>query len=313
MALALDAVLVASDDALTLWQLAEGWREGPRLKLESPLAKASAVCRKEGCEIAVIDQKMRLLHSQLGRTLTPLRELARGVDRRFAPALAMQGERTLIAYTATVDEVMHTKLLGVRAGEIEPTQDITPEGHGAAAPTFLLGADPTLIAIDAHAGISPLLEFPLQNTGRPREALVRTPISQPFEPPQLAAVQWPNGEAEVFFTVVGKLAMTAIGRVPLRKPQSIAALSPSRGYGELSFAVARSNTRTLFASEVPVASTPKAERKLELTLSDGSRDVAALEVDAPVSQPSLARVKDGYLLAFTRGDAVHAALLRCAD
>ncbi|MET0287049.1 MAG: hypothetical protein ABW352_21375 [Polyangiales bacterium] len=309
-----EGVLVASDDALTLWQLAEDFREGPRLKLDAPIAKASATCRDGRCELAWIDQKMRLFHSQLGAELRPAKELARGVDRRFAPALATQGDRTLIAYTATVDEVMHTKLLGLRGDKQEPLQDITPESHGAAAPTFLLGAStPTLVAIDAHAGISPLLELPLDGTGKPRESLVRTPISQPFEPPQLAAVQWPSGEAEAFFTVIGKLAMTAIGRVPLRRTESITALSPSRGYGELSFAVARGTQRALFACEVPVSAAPKAERKLELTLSDGKRDAHALELEAPALAPSLARTQGGYVLAFTRGSEVHATLLRCAD
>lgn len=313
VALGARGTLVASEDALTLWQLADGFREGPRLKLDSPVAKASALCSERGCAVALVDQKMRLLYTELGASLPALRELARGVDRRFAPALAQQGERVLIAYTATVDEIMHTKLVGVRAGEVEPTQDVTPDGHGAAAPTFLLGASPTLVAIDAHAGISPLLELPLTAQGKPREVLVRTPVSQPFEPPQLAAVQWQSGAAEVFFTVVGKLAMTAIGRVPLRETASVSALSPSRGYGELSFAVARGPRRALFACEVPIAATPKAERKLELTLSDGQTSEDALTIDGPASQPSLARLQDGYALAFSRGDAVHAAVLRCAE
>jgi hypothetical protein len=310
IALGTEAVLVATDDALTLWQLSDSWREGPRVKLDTPVAKASAACRGDRCEVAFIDQKMRLFH--LDGSLQS-KELARGVDRRFAPAVAVQGERVLIAYTATVDDIMHTKLLGVRKGEVELTQDITPEGHGAAAPAFVLGASPTLIAIDAHAGISPLLEFPLDAAGRPRESLVRTPVSQPFEPPQLAAVKWANEQAEAFFTVIGKLAMTAVGRVPLRRTESITALSPSRGYGELSFAVARGPKRALFACEVPIASTPKAERRLELTLSDGSRNEAGPTFEAPARAPSLAATRDGYLLSFTRADAVHAALLRCAD
>jgi hypothetical protein len=308
-----EGVLVASDDALTLWQLADDLREGPRLKLDAPIAKAAATCTRGRCELAWIDQKMRLFHARLDGALQPAKELARGVDRRFAPALALQGDRTLIAYTTTVDEVMHTKLLGVRGDKLEPEQDITPESHGAAAPAFLLGGPLTLIALDAHAGISPLLEFPLDGTGRPREARVRTPISQPFEPPQLAAVQWASGEAEAFFTVIGKLAMTAIGRVPLRRTESISALSPSRGYGELTFAVARGERRALFACEVPVSAAPKAERMLELTLSDGTRSDPGPSFEAPALAPSLARSPGGYVLAFSRAGDVHAALLRCAD
>jgi hypothetical protein len=311
---ATESVLVASDDALTLWQLGDSFREGPRSKLDAPIARASAACGKDACELALIDQKARLLYTRLDDAIHPLKELARGVDRRFAPAVAQQGERALIAYVATVDEVMHTMLLGVRAGIVEPTTDVTPASHGATAPTFLLGAStPTLIAIDAHAGISPLLELPLDGTGKPKQTWVRTPVSQPFEPPQLAAVQWPGGEAEVMFTVIGKLAMSAIGRIPLRRAASIEALSPSRGYGMIEFALAPSSRRALFACEVPVSAAPKSERKLELTLSDGKRNDPGPVIDAPATAPSLVRTRDGYLLAYSRGADVHAALLRCSD
>jgi hypothetical protein len=307
-----DGVLVAADDALTLWSLAATWREGPRLSLDAPLAKATAHCGDGGCQLAFVDQRSRLFYAAVDGALPAPQELARGADRRFAPALATSAEQVLIAYTATVDQVMHTKLLALRGGVLTSTLDVTPEGHGAAAPTFLLGASsPTLIALDARAGISPLLELPLDASGKPQQAWVRTPVSQPFEPPQLAALVWPGGEAEVFFTVIGRLAMTAIGRVPLRRAEAIAALSPSRGYGLLEFALARGERRALFACEVPDASTPRAARRLELTLGDGARYDVVAELDARA--PSLARVDSGYLLAFTRAGEVYAALLRCAD
>jgi hypothetical protein len=158
-----------------------------------------------------------------------------------------------------------------------------------------------------------LLELPLDGTGKPKQTWVRTPVSQPFEPPQLAAVQWPGGEAEVMFTVIGKLAMSAIGRIPLRRAASIEALSPSRGYGMIEFALAPSSRRALFACEVPVSAAPKSERKLELTLSDGKRNDPGPVIDAPATAPSLVRTRDGYLLAYSRGADVHAALLRCSD
>jgi hypothetical protein len=313
-----ESVLIARDDpaGLGLWQLnGERWLEGPRVTLDSPVARASAACHAGACELAWVDQKTRLWRARAdAHGVSAPVELARGVDRRFAPALAVQADRVLYAFTVAVDEAMHTKLVGVRAGKNEPTLDITQPGQGAAAPAFVLGASAlTLVTIDAHAGISPLLEYPFDGTGRPRETLVRTPVSQPYAPPQLAAVQWASGDVEVMFTAVGKLAMTAIGRVPLRHAEAPTALSPSRGYGELSFAAARGARRALFAFEVPTSSAPRAERTIATALADGTRTDEGPSFEAPAQLPSLMRTSGGYLLAFTRAGSVHAALLRCAD
>jgi hypothetical protein len=310
------AVLLAQEDppALALWQGGtQGWREGLRLALESAAARASAVCTDDACDVAWVDQRMRLLRARVdgGGFGKPV-ELALGVDRRFAPAITRSGERVLVAYTVGVDEGMHTRVLGARGAELAPI-DVTPSGHGAAAPVFVLGAAATLIAIDAHAGVSPLLEIPFDRDGAPQPAIVRTPVSQPYAPPLLAAVQWASGDVEVMFTAIGKLAMTAVGRVPLRSAAAPSALAASRGYGELSFAVARGSRRALFVLETPVDGAKNADRSLTLSLTDGTTTEDGPAFAAPARSPSLMHVDGGYLLAFTRAGTVHAAMLRCAD
>ncbi len=68
---------------------------------------------------------------------------------------------------------------------------------------------------------------------QPGEVVVRTPVSQPYAPPLLSAVQWSDGTAEVVFSAVGRMAMTAIARVSLRTAMDPVALLPSTGYGAL--------------------------------------------------------------------------------
>src|SRR5581483_10852247 len=95
--------------------------------------------------------------------------------------------------------------------------------------------EPRLVMIDARAGMSPLLELPFVG-GKPGELRIGTPVSQPYAPPLLRAVQLP-GEADVLvaYTALGRLAATAVGYVPLHSARAPAALLPSRGYGVIAF------------------------------------------------------------------------------
>jgi hypothetical protein len=315
------AVLLASASppALTLWLgRADGtFAPGPSRPLEAKLGHAAAACDATHCELSLVDARARLLAATADHQgLSAPRELAQGIDRRFAPAIALDQARVHYAYTRSVDEAMHT-LWVTRSGERDSApRDLTPDGHGAAAATFMLGTErPTLVFIDAHAGISPLLELTFNRSGQPSESVVRTPVSQPYEPPLLSAVQWPTGQAEVVFSAVGRLAMTAIARVPLRKAAEPTALSPSRGYGALAFAAALSSHRALFALEVPAASTPNAPRTLVLKLLDGTRTDDVLSLPADTRRPSVATAgaRGQYLLSYAREQVVHAVLLACDD
>lgn len=286
--------------------------------LEAKALRASVLCDAR-CELAIIDERGRLLLATLdAQGLSEPSTLASGVDRRFAPALARVGEHTLIAYTQAVSEAMHTFVLRRSSGTAPAPRDVTPAGHGASAPTFVSGAsEPTLVFIDARAGYSPLLELRFDARGDPLAAQVRTPVSQPYTPPALQAVRWESGVVELFFTAVGRAAMTAIGRVPLRESAEPSALLASRGYGEREFSLARSRRRALIAAEQPLEAGPADARALALKLSDGvqTHDVAWFEGERAGARPSLVSGPEpgSYWLAYVRGHALHAALLACDD
>jgi hypothetical protein len=314
-------VVVALEDAgstLALWTSgAQGFTRTTSAPLEAKAQRASVLCTGARCELAVVDERARLVGLQLtGSGFSPPRVLASGLDRRFAPALADTGARVLYAYTASVDKAMHTFWLESQGGKVSTPSDLTPRAHGAAAPFFVLGSKlPTLVVVDPWAGLSPLLEVVFGREGPPGAAVVRTPVSQPYEPPLLAAVEWASGEVEVAYTAVGRLAMTAVGRVPLRKASEPSALSPSRGYGELSFAVARSRARALFAVEVAVDTKPDAPREIALKLLDGVSTSEGPVFAADARHPSVSSLRDAgeYLVTYARANTVQAALVGCQD
>jgi hypothetical protein len=251
------------------------------------------------------------LHYNAGKW-AEVKQLAKGADRRFAPALYEDGAISLLAYTSSVDKAMHTFVVRSSAG---PGLDVTPAGHGAAAPSFVAGVDePILVFLDAREGISPLLEVTFDHNLKPQPALVRTPVSQPYAPPLLRALAIDHGEIEVAFTAVGKLAASAIGRVPLRRAQSAVALHPSRGYGELSFDVALTGKAAIFALDVPIDEKPGAEHVLELKWLDASGEGATLTLArGPALRPSLAAtpLPGELLVGYMAGTTPHLTRLRC--
>jgi hypothetical protein len=142
---------------------------------------------------------------------------------------------------------------------------------------------------------------------------VRTPVSQPYAPPLLRAVELPGGEVEVAFTAVGKLAATAIGRVPLRRSVQPVALLPSRGYGELAFSAVRGARRAAFAYEAPRTSEAGSTRAVELVLLDeqGTGPVLTLGGSDDARAPELALYAGALWLAYTRNGQAVVAALRC--
>lgn len=302
-------VLRADRRTLELWQLDATPVQLKSVKLEQPVAKL-AVSRGSKSALGWVDDK-----GDVWLAREPLKQpvrVAQGADRRFAPALAEADGQLLLTFTRTVDEAMHTFL--VRDGKLS---DLTPAGHGASAASFVLGVTPpVLVMLDARAGISPLLEVPFDAQGIPKPAIVRTPISQPYAPPLLAAVQLPGGELEVAFSAIGKLAATAIGRVPLRRAVGPVALHPSRGYGELRFDVALSGKAALFALEVPVSEAPKAARVIELKWLDAQGEGETLVIGAQgASGPSIVanRIAGEVQITYVARGTAHAARLLCAQ
>ncbi|MET0340778.1 MAG: hypothetical protein ABW252_07235 [Polyangiales bacterium] len=296
--------------SVALWTLDDPPVRRWERPLPAAIARAVLLCTSR-CTLGLVDTRavLSVIGFDRARADAP-RVLARGVDRRFAPALAPLGRDVLVAYTATRDETMHSWL--TRASGAGSPRDLTPPAHGAASPTFVLGAPtPTLVMIDARAGMSPLLEVALDARGTPGEVSVRTPVSQPTAPPVVLATTLRGGEVEVFFTLIGRIAMTAVGRVSLRRAEAARPLLASTGYGALRMAAATSGLRTLVALEVPTAPAPDAPRQLLLKLLDGLRtdDVLVLQGE----RPSLAAsAPDGsYVLTWSGADGLQADLLAC--
>lgn len=316
---ALALVLLADRSTFELWTTSES---EPR-KLSEQHADASvdnftiSASHRQQPIVAWTSQRGVLSLQRIdGAAFGKVMRVADGIDSRFAPALLQQGASIFIAYTRTVDEAMHVFLARVSADKVAESADLTPAGHGATAATFVIGAPSSLVMIDARAGVSPLLEVPIVN-GKAQSAIVRTPVSQPYAPPLLRAVVLPKqGEVEVAFTALGKLAATAIGRVPLRKAVAPLALHPSRGYGQLSFDAALTPNGAVFALEEPIGEAPQAAHQIELKWLDHAGDGQALLVsDGKVSArlPSLTQLSDdGELaLAYVEATAARWSRLSC--
>jgi hypothetical protein len=282
--------------------------------LEAQVSRAALYGDQAGVELALVDERGQVLLAPIAAAgLGKPQLVATGADRRFAPALARLGDGRLVAFVRAVGEGMHTFVALVHGAKVT-LHDVTPEGHGAAAPAFVAGAsEPTLVMLDARAGVSPLLELGFDAQGHPGEVMVRTPVSQPYAPPLLRAVELPDGQVEVAFTAVGKLAATAIGRVPLRRAVQALALLPSRGYGELSFSALRGARRAAFAYEAPRTSEAGSAHDVEVVLLDeqGLGPVLSLGASDDARAPELALYAGTLWLGYTRGSQAVVAALRC--
>lgn len=208
-----------------------------------------------------------------------IKQLTREVDTRFRPAISKAADNVLIAYTRPVKTAMHVEVARIANGEVT-TQDVTPISHGGSAPVFVLGAkSPTLVMIDARAGVSPLLEVPFDNQGQAGAAIVRTPVSQPYGPTELWAVDIAELGVEVAFTAIGKAAATAIGRVPLRKADQPVPLLPSLGYGQLHMAAVLGARRAVFVLQSPIEARGNPPLNLELVVIDAKGEGPRLKLD----------------------------------
>jgi hypothetical protein len=238
--------------------------------------------------------------------------LAQSVDTRFQPALSGDAPAA-VAYTQSVGEAMHTFVRTRRGATFGSAVDVTPLGHGAAAPTFAAGVKPrALFVIDARAGLSPLLEIPLPEAV-PSPAIVRTPVSQPAAPPRLRAARWEEGEVHVLYTATGKLAATAIGHVVATRTDPPVAVVPSIGYGELRMDLLARPGGMLVAVEVPDDLPVTATRHVEILRLDAQGEAPRFKLPtANVSRPTLAAGTDNSVwLGYRAPDGVHVAELRC--
>ncbi|MFT3924846.1 MAG: hypothetical protein QM778_20090 [Myxococcales bacterium] len=315
------ALLVISDaePKLELWRAQPGQelRPSAELELSSPARRAALLSAGKQVYVAWVDERAQLWLSVVEQQFSAPRRLAEGIDRRFTPALARNHQQLLLAFTRSVGEAMHVHLARVE-GERSTVEDVTPEGHGASAPTFIVGAQPpALVVVDAHAGVSPLLELPFDGTGKLAPAVVRTPVSQPYAPPALAAMQLSKDRTVVAYTAIGRAAATAIGLVPLRAAEAPVALVPSYGYGELALGAAQQSGVSVFAVEAFRVDGKDSPRKVVVSVVDaaGAGEPLALGLDdASASSPSVAPGERAgeFELVYTTPKGLRSAALLCS-
>jgi hypothetical protein len=313
-------VAVESDrKKLSVWRGRPGaLRAAGELPLEAGVTRATLERLGGEAWLGWVDERGRLFLAKIAAAgFEAPRLLAEGVDRRFAPALAQVADTRLVAFTRTLDETMHTYVARVRGGSVA-LEDVAPQGHGASAATFVRGFEPpVLVFLDAHAGVSPLLEVRFDEAGAAQPAVVRTPVSQPYAPTLLAAVALNDDDVQVAFTAIGNAAATAVGRVPLRRPEAPVALVPSKGYGELSFSAAQGEGFAVFALEAHEQPSKDAERELRVQWLDARAEGTPLTLGADalsLRAPSMSRGMSAgeFWLSYRRGDALHLARLSCA-
>jgi hypothetical protein len=289
------ATLSSQGDALHVWlgYQAQGAHQLARVRvpdgaIEASVALPSAVLaapsvasdNKGGAHIALLLGPHAVSSAHFDADgKAELKPISSEADTRFRPALLRGSDHVLIAYTRTVKNAMHVEVARVSADKVD-TQDVTPVSHGASAPTFVLGAKkPTLIMIDARAGVSPLLEVAFDAGGQASEAVVRTPVSQPYNPTELWAVEVAGRGTEVAFTAIGRAAATAVGRVGLRSAEEPVPLLPSLGYGQLRLAAVTGARRAVFVLQSPSEAKAQSPLNLEIVVIDAKGEGPRFKLD----------------------------------
>lgn len=247
-----------------------------------------------------------------------LRSIATGVDTRFAPAIAHDGENTLVAYTQG-STPMHTRVVVLdRLGAVRATHDVTPPSSGAAAPAFVEGANPpSLLTVDARDGMSPVSRTDFAPNGTPNASEVAVPVGMVSSPPQLAAASSPVG-TYLAYTGLGSAATSAIGLVALAPVQGTpSALVPGNAYGRLYVAAATAPRAVLIAADTPTRAGKEAPRQVLLhvvNVAGADQGIALAGPDGTATQAAVARDEGGVVaVAFNASGAIYVARLRCAD
>lgn len=246
-------------------------------------------------------------------------EVGRGADARFAPAVAASPRFRLVAYTDGTQTPMRMRVTQVDArGHVDGRHDVTPEGIGGAAPSFMAGdTPPTLHFIDPHMGTSALVRVTFSVAGAPHQSEIARPLGNVFGPPQVAAGRY-GDEVLVGYTAVGSGAATAVGlaRYGASGEPPAVAIVPSSGYGLLHVAAATGPGAVVFAATSPKASERSAPREVHVRVA-GAELGPALTVAAPdgtAHSVALARGSDGiYALSFAGGDGTYVAFVACDD
>lgn len=282
-------------------------RAAPGLWVEGARAWVARVDGAGNLAVAQVD------HRRPGAPL-PFREVAEGVDARFAPALTRAGEVTLVAWVDGRGTPMRVRVARLgRDGTPAGRHDVTPEAMGGTAPTFVAGASPPeLVFVDARSGMSPLIRVTFDTEGMPATPEVARTVGQVPEPPQVAAVRF-GGETWVAYTAVGSAASAAVGLVPLGANEDAPVpLVEGSAYGPLAVDGAAVSGGAIFLTEAP---TPEGEgRKLAVhrVSADGVGEAWTLQDTPDAGHPAVAaRGNAAVAVVRRRGAAVRLESVRC--
>lgn len=269
--------------------------------------------------LAVTDGSGALLAAEVrvaGGGAGALVPIAQRVDARFAPAIAYTGTRALIAWTEG-STPMKTWLVVLDGTTVLAQHDVTPPSVGATAPAFVTGATPpSLVFVDAHEGMSPILRVDVAADGTPRPAVTSIVIAGAASPPEIAAAMV-GRYAWLGYTAVGNAATSAVGLVQLAP--STGAPSPlvrGTAYGRLHVAAAAGNEVAIFAADAPTAAGKDPPHRIAVQVVDAQGAGAPYSIEAPggASHVAIARTASGLVgVAYTTAAGVYALRLRCDD
>ncbi len=242
-------------------------------------------------------------------------EIARNADTRYSPAVQEAGDHAVIAYTEAATP-MRMKLARMnRRGEIDARHDLTPSGRGGSAPAFVSGRPRTFVFVDAHAGTSALYRVDLQADGTPAEPRVVRPVTNIFDPAELAPVARAGDKIDVGYTAIGNGAATAVGLVRDGARPAVA-LVPSRGYGPLHVDVVRGR-HAVFLADSTKDETNAGPREVVARVVTEDAIGPPLVITGPRGTARFARAArrdDGAIgVVFSDEDGVYLATIRCRD
>lgn len=296
---------------------AAGLRDGPPGLADRSMAQVLlALTDGHG---AVLTAALPIASTGARPTLTTI---ADGADLRFAPAVVVAHGVAGVAFTDGRSTPMRVRLATLRDDlGASSVRDLTPAAMGASAPVAFAGADtPSLLFLDAHGGLSPILRVALGDDGAPAPATVERPLSTVSQPAHIA-VAAVGGSTWVAYTAVGRAATSAVGLVRLGSEAPPVALVPGTGYGRLHVDAVNAGRTAVFAADRPVAgaaTTDAIKTDVVVRVLDeaglGPPLVVAELSSQRAGSPALARAADGTIaVAFTGPSGVYLSLIRCAD
>jgi len=245
------------------------------------------------------------------------KQLAKGVDTRFTPAVQYSKRGPLIAYTLGTTPMRSFLVRIDPKGDVIGTHDVTPISMGAAAPAFIDGGIPaTLLTADPRSGMSPIARSRLDDEGKPTPAEVLVPVSMMSQPPQLSAAQSATG-AYVLFSGFGSAATSAVGLVRVAPTVTAPeAFIKGTSYGVLSHAAVSLPSAVVIAATAPLTPGKQPKHDVQFALLDAKGQGPQLHValaSGDVTHVSLASgVQDQVGFAVSAPDGVYLGALRCS-